>query len=188
MKVLQLVPRLPYPPDDGGKIGILGITNGYLALGHQVYMGGFDQEGTRAAFEANLAPHLSGHLVHSLSSFDHRRAALGALALKRPFIRDKYWSRAFFTDCVRIVEQFEPDLVHLDHSHMASYGVALKQRFPELTCVLRAHNVEYTVWQRMAANADNAVKRALLNRMGGAVKRFEGCVFSELDGILRSRM
>jgi len=36
MKILQLTPRIPYPPDDGGKIGVFGIIK-YLSLrGHDI--------------------------------------------------------------------------------------------------------------------------------------------------------
>ena len=38
MKILQLTGRLPYPPDDGGKIGIFNLTK-YLSLrGHKIVL------------------------------------------------------------------------------------------------------------------------------------------------------
>jgi hypothetical protein len=36
MKILQLSPQFPFPPDDGGKIGIANLTKEFSKLGHNV--------------------------------------------------------------------------------------------------------------------------------------------------------
>jgi len=44
LKILQIAPRLPYPPTDGGKIGIYNIVK-YLALrGHNITLVCFNDE------------------------------------------------------------------------------------------------------------------------------------------------
>lgn len=184
MKVLQLVPRLPFPADDGGKIGILGIAEGYLRLGCAVHMGGFDQEHRRAAFAAGFGHRLAGYFVEDLSRFDHLRAAVYGLLSNRPFIREKYWSTGFLESLLRAVDDFEPDLVHLDHSHMGSYGLEIQHRYPGLPCIVRAHNVEHTVWDRMADAERRGLQRAALRHYAASVKRFEGELFSAMDGVL----
>ena len=36
MRILQITPRVPYPPDDGGKIGVFGITKYLAQRGHEI--------------------------------------------------------------------------------------------------------------------------------------------------------
>jgi glycosyltransferase involved in cell wall biosynthesis len=183
VKILQLVPRLPYPATDGGKIGILGITEGYLAHGAQVWLAGFDQDRTAEEFARVVGPRLSGWSSRPLSKLDDARAAALGLALDRPFLREKYWSRELMRTVANAVRSFRPDFVHLDHSHMGAYGLELKRLFPTLPCVVRAHNVDYVIWERMAS-ARAGLAAPLYRRQAASVRRYERLLFASLDGVV----
>lgn len=184
VKILQLVPRLPFPPSDGGKIGILGIVRGYVRAGHQVRLLGFDSDHSAAAFERGLAPMLSGHYVERMPAWKPFAAGLGSLATRRPFLREKYWSRsmkhAVFQNCA----EWRPDFVHIDHSHMAAYGLAIKERWPDLRVYLRAHNVDFVIWERLHATARNVISRAFYADQARIVRAYERRLFADLDGVV----
>ena len=184
MRILQLVPRLPYPPDDGGKLGILGITNGYLAAGAQVMMGGFDEAGNSGVFGRDVGPRLAGWFSETIGRRDHLMAAASAVITNRPFVRQKYWSPSFCEIALTSTETFRPNLVHVDHSHMASYGLAIKRQFPGITVILRAHNVEYVIWERMAESARGRIARLFYRRHAKAIREFERIAFSGVDVIV----
>jgi polysaccharide biosynthesis protein PslH len=184
LKVLQLVPRLPYPPSDGGKIGILGITRGYVRAGHEVRLFGFDSDGARAAFEQGLAPELAGPYVETMPRSKAVRSALRSAVVRRPFLREKYWSDSMWRHVRAAYEAWRPDLVHLDHSHMGAYGLELKRRWPGARVFLRAHNVEFVIWERLRATATNAPARAFYADQARMVRAYERRLFTTLDGVV----
>lgn len=184
MKILQLVPRLPYPPSDGGKIGILGIVRGYVRAGHQVRLLGFDTDHSREAFERGLGSLLSGHYVEQLPAWESVLAGVSSIVMRRPFLREKYWSPSMARQVVEAFDGWGPDFVHVDHSHMGAYGLALKQRRPDARVYLRAHNVDYVIWERLCATAGNPVSRAFYRDQASMVRAYERRLFAGLDGIV----
>lgn len=184
MRVLQLVPRLPYPPDDGGKIGILGITTALLDLGHGLRLGGFDEEGQAARFGDAVGRRLDAWFVEGIPARRVRWSQLKVAAGIGTYLRDKYWSPSFARAVVRHVDEFQPDFVHLDHSHMGSYGLLLKRRRPGLRVFLRAHNVESVIWRRRADLASDAFRRGIFARQAGLSERAEVEMFGRFDGVV----
>jgi polysaccharide biosynthesis protein PslH len=184
VKILQLVPRLPFPPSDGGKIGILGIVRGYVRAGHQVRLLGFDTDNSFEAFESELAPLLSGHYVERMPARKTVLSVFNSLVTRRPFLREKYWSRSMARQVVESYVAWQPDFVHIDHSHMGAYGLTLKQRCPGARVYLRAHNVDYVIWERLHAAAANPVSRAFSRDQAAMVRAYERRLFTRLDGVV----
>lgn len=184
MKILQLVPRLPYPPSDGGKIGILGITRGYLRAGHEVRLMGFDADGAEASFAAGLGRELAGYYVEPMPRWKSVASATRSLLSRRPFLREKYWSSSMFDAVCAAYEQWRPDFVHIDHSHMGAYGLELKRRHRDARVYLRAHNVEIAIWRRLKTTAGNAFSRAFYADQARLVRDYERVLFSTLDGVV----
>jgi glycosyltransferase involved in cell wall biosynthesis len=184
LRILQLVPRLPFPPDDGGKIGILGITRAFLGLGHEVRMAGFDEEGTEAAFAAELGSRLDGWFVEGIPQGRVWRAKAAVGAGIGTYLHDKYFSPSFLDRLLRDFDAWPADLVHVDHSHMGSYGLALQRERPGVRVCLRAHNVESVIWYRRAKVAPDPVRRAIFDRQGRLSERFERRLFEQFAGVL----
>ena len=184
MKVLQLVPRLPFPPSDGGKIGILGIVRGYVRAGHRVRLLGFDTDDSSEAFESSIAPLLSGHYIERLPARKSVQSGISSLFTRRPFLREKYWSRSMARHVMENYAAWKPDFVHIDHSHMGAYGLALKQLNPDARVYLRAHNVDYVIWERLLATSTNPLSRAFFRDQAEMVREYERVLFSRLDGVV----
>ncbi len=184
MKILQLVPRLPFPPSDGGKIGILGIVHGYVRAGHEVRLLGFDADDSRAEFARELGPLLSGYYVERMPGWKTALAASASIVSRRPYLREKYWSRSMARQVLDSFDRWQPDFVHVDHSHMGAYGLALKQQRPEARVFLRAHNVEYVIWERLQATATNPINGAFYRDQAMMVRAYERRLFSSLDGVV----
>jgi polysaccharide biosynthesis protein PslH len=184
VKILQLVPRLPFPPSDGGKIGILGIVHGYVRAGHEVRLFGFDTDDSCAEFESGLGPLLSGHYVESMPGWKSALAASASIFSRRPYLREKYWSTSMARRVLDSVDRWRPDFIHVDHSHMGAYGLALKQQRPAVRVYLRAHNVEHVIWERLQATATNPVVRAFYRDQATMVRSYERRLFSTFDGVV----
>ena len=184
MKILQLVPRLPYPPDDGGKIGIAGILEAFTRLGHVVTLGGFDEENRLAEAVAALRRHASDWFVEDIPVSRVLRSKLLVGLGVAPYVREKYFSPSFARKVLATIESWKPDVLHVDHSHMGSYALLARQRVPGLKFWVRAHNVESTIWERRAAVAGDPVRAAIFKRQAVLVRRFETKLFEAADGVL----
>jgi polysaccharide biosynthesis protein PslH len=183
-KVLQLVPRLPFPADDGGKIGILGIVRAYLALGASVRLVGFDEEESSDQFDDEMGRQLDLWYCEPIPAarvlLSKAQVALGI----RSYVTSKYYSSRLRNTVLRQVDQWHPDIVHIDHSHMGRYGLAIKRQFPKQRVFLRAHNIESLIWQRRAQHAGNWLMRMICQRQAALTERFERQLFDQFDGII----
>jgi glycosyltransferase involved in cell wall biosynthesis len=184
VKILQLVPRLPYPPDDGGKIGIAGILEAFTRLGHVVTIGGFDEEQRLAEAVASLRQHASDWFVEDIPASRVLRSKLLVGLGIAPYVREKYFSPSFARRVLATIEAWKPDVLHVDHSHMGSYALLARQRVPSLKFWVRAHNVESTIWERRAAVAGDALRAAIFRRQAVLVRQFETKLFEAADGVL----
>ncbi len=61
--------------------------------------------------------------------------------------------------------------------------IATIRRFSDAKIVLRSHNLEYLIWERMAEVSKNRAKRAYLNLLARQLKKFELSILNQIDGI-----
>jgi glycosyltransferase involved in cell wall biosynthesis len=74
------------------------------------------------------------------------------------------------------------DIVHLESLFMAPYIGTIK-RLSKAKIVLRSHNLEYMIWQRMANASKNSMKTVYLNHLARQLKDYEISVIKQVDGI-----
>lgn len=81
-----------------------------------------------------------------------------------------------------LVKEGDFDLVHLESLFCAPYIDTIRAH-SSAKVVLRAHNVEHVIWQRLAQHSSNPVKRAYLNLLADRLKREEIPLLQQMDGI-----
>jgi len=145
LHILQLAPRLPYPLDDGGRIGMYNITKHVAALGHRITMLAYGSKhadtGDIGSFcELRIIEHDTGNRISG---------ALRNVWSPLPYTMTKYRSAALQRGLQELLGTCSIDVVHVDHIHLAFYG-ALLQRHYGLPYVLREHNFETTIHRRYA--------------------------------------
>ncbi|MCG3118710.1 MAG: hypothetical protein ALAOOOJD_00964 [bacterium] len=180
MKILQICPRIPFPLHDGGAIGIFNITKHLALRGHQITMLAFGKdelapvEGLREYCDLSIVPHVTA---------TQPLAAIMNVVSRMPYTISKYQAGKMFRQLGEIVAKSVFDIVHVDHLHMASYGVFLKERHG-LPIVLRQHNVEAAVMERFIRHQKSAwlrwyaqlQYRKLLRLEPNLCEQFDCCV------------
>ena len=81
--------------------------------------------------------------------------------------------RARLTELLR-AERF--DVVQLEGTFVAPYLADIRQLAPATPVVLRAHNLECQIWERLAHGARNPLRRAYLAHLARGLRRFEARV------------
>jgi sugar transferase (PEP-CTERM/EpsH1 system associated) len=153
MTILQLTTKIPYPLNDGGKIGVYNITKHLALLGHQVTLAAFTSGDGEDAGDLPRYTRLET-MVH-----DRKNTSLGAfraLGLPTPYTVGKYHTESMTRRIDRLLQDSSYDLIHVDHLHMAEYAVRAKEKFG-IPIFLREHNFETAIWERFSSATRNPV-------------------------------
>jgi glycosyltransferase involved in cell wall biosynthesis len=185
VKVLQLTHRLPVPPVDGGKKGILGFVRQYSTrLGPEnlalMCLAPIEEAGTDLSELKALAS------ICQVSYGQFRNRPFGVLRnslLERriPYNMEKYISTEYLEKLQRLVEIFQPDVIHCDHLHTAWYAAQIRRYRPDILLVLREHNVESTIIGRLADRESNPLKRAVFRSQADKLYKFESEMLKTFD-------
>ena len=174
MKILQLCNKPPYPPVDGGTMAMNSITQGLLAAGcgvrvlslcsdkHPVLESRMTEDYLRATrFEA----------VH-IDLGIHPLDAGVALLCGESYHVNRFVSREFSRRLAQVLDEEQFDVVHLESIFMTPY-VPVIRAHSQAKVVLRAHNVEHTIWGLVAQSERNPLKRWYLKHLSLTLGSYE---------------
>ena len=186
MRLLQIAHRLPWPPVDGGNKGVLGFVDAYArhpaVASHTFaclcrhedlrYVGEWKPQGVRVYVEpVDGRNRLMPFLANTLFSRD-------------PYNMAKYRQTSLAGSIECIIAESPPDVVHFDGLHAAAYAEQVRRAAPGALRVLRCHNAEYMILERLALAETNPLKRALIARQARRLKDYEGRMLRHFDLVL----
>jgi len=177
MKILQLTPRVPYPPDDGGKIGIFGITKHLFLRGHKITMLSLSPNLDSDA--SKLKEYCKVETVIMNTSNNYIDMFLNFFS-SVPYTVSKYHGKPFLRKLNELLQKERFDIIHVDHLHMAYYGKFVKEHF-NLPVVLREHNVESTIWERYYQGIRNPFLRAYAKLQFMKLYKYESDIVAAFD-------
>lgn len=193
MHILQLCFRVPYPPHDGGAIAMYEVTRGLAAAGHRVTVLAVN---TPKHHQPPTALDHLGPRVRLLTvNVDTRLrplAALRNLAFSYlPYNLERFVSQALLAKLVEVVLAEAVDVVQFEGTFVAWYagqlnGALSARNIPaaqQPKFVLRAHNVEYTIWEMLASRAANPLKQWYLQKLARRLKAFEKAMLHRVDAV-----
>jgi glycosyltransferase involved in cell wall biosynthesis len=174
LKILQLVNRIPYPLHDGGSIGIHYYTEGFLEAGADLSM--LAMNTSRHWVDTATLPPLYKKLRHfEAIEVDNRIKPLDAfinLFRHTSYNIERFISRRFEQALIRLLQQEAFDIVQLEGLYVVPYVNTIRQ-YSKARIVIRQHNIEFRIWERLAAKAGNPLKRAYLRLLARRLKQFE---------------
>jgi glycosyltransferase involved in cell wall biosynthesis len=180
-KVLILSNKLPYPSDDGSSIAMARLLEAlamkeldlhYYAINTDKHFKNVEESVvhqsnvTFEAFAWNTSPKPG--------------TAFGNLATSLPY----HVSRFYIPTLLKCLKAFDTNSFHtviLEGAFMGMY-VSEAKRIGQQT-ILRAHNVEHEIWQRLAENEKNSLKRWYLKLQSRRLQRFESQLSQAVDQI-----
>ncbi|QKG52102.1 glycosyltransferase family 4 protein [Hymenobacter sp. BRD67] len=180
MHILQLCPRVPYPPHDGGAIAMYETARGLAQAGHRVTV--LAANTPKHYQPADALAHLGPNVRLVVVDVDTRIRPLVALKnllfSRQPYNIERFVSPDLLAGLLEVLRQESVDIIQFEGTQVAPYLGLLHQaaadtqlRLPPL--VLRAHNIEYTIWQMLAARAGNPLKKWYLQELSGRLAQYE---------------
>ncbi len=185
MKILQLCRKFPYPLKDGEAIAVTYLAKAYKNLGHELTLLSFNT--IKTFYDTKKLPNSFDHYqaIHTVYLDNQVKPKAAFLNL---FSTDSYFITRFITSEfknklkeVLITSDF--DIVQLEGINLAPY-IPLIREFSSAKVVMRSHNVEFEIWERVAATTSFPLKRWYLTYLVRQFKIYEIAQFKSYDFLL----
>ncbi len=184
MRILQLCNKPPYPPIDGGAKAMHNITRGLLEAGHSVKV---------------LCISTAKHPLKVAAIPESFREATGiegvfvdtGLNIVDAFTdlvtADNYNISRFFSPdmdirLIQLLSQEQFDIIHLESLFVTPYIPTLR-RYSKAPIVLRSHNLEHVIQERIAQGERNFLKKPYRKFLARQLKRYEQDVLKQVNGV-----
>jgi len=181
MRILQICNKAPYPPNDGSSIAIYNMASGLVSNLAEVHLLTIN---TKKHFKDDaLVPEKFKAETHYQSVFKNTDTTVSG-ALFNLFSGDSYFvSRFYFPEFeIELIKKLKAhpfDIVQLEGLFMGKYIPAIR-KYSHAKIVLRAHNVEFLIWERHLKHETNLLKKWYINLQNKRLKRLE------LDGLTKT--
>lgn len=184
MKILQLCHKPPFPPVDGGAIAMNNISQGILKAGHQLKIISVATAKHPVDLKALGEEYLEKTQFESvfLDTSIKARAAFLNLFSSKSYNIERFICPKLEATIVAVLKEQSFDVVIFEGLFVTPYFRSVRAN-SSAKMVLRAHNVEYKIWDRMSYNAHNPLKKAYLKLLSKRLKKFEVKTFKRMDGI-----
>jgi glycosyltransferase involved in cell wall biosynthesis len=199
MHILQLCPRVPYPPHDGGALAMYETARGLAEAGHRVTIlaANTPKHHQPADALAHLGPQVRLVTVDVDTRLKPQKALLnlvskGSFGFYLPYNVERFISSRLADKLKQLLLTETFDVLQLEGTFVAWYagfitreivsgGLPARQDLPPI--VLRAHNVEYTIWEMLASRAGNPLKSWYLQKLAHRLKEFEKWMLHRVDAV-----
>jgi glycosyltransferase involved in cell wall biosynthesis len=169
MRILQLTPRVADPPIDGGRVVMLQIANALRRLGNDVHVLSLNPRKQHVDAEGAIDIDTSGHLA----------AFWRARRLGVPYLVARFFTPRF-ADALRAhLREQRFDVVQVESPFLLPYVPAIRESSDAIV-VLRSLNVEFRIWEQLAANKLNPLPRIIAR----SLRRYEIAHLNTCDAIV----
>ena len=165
------------------------VAAGLVQAGHRVTMLAINTPKHQQPADAldHLGPNFRLVTVNVNTDITPVKALKNLLLSRQPYIVERFIDPAVGEKLVEILQNEVVDAVQFEGSFAAWYAEMLgrlegpKLRVPPL--VLRAHNLEHTIWHMLAGRERNPLKRLYLRDMAARLERFERRHLPQFDAV-----
>ena len=160
------------------------IITGLLEAGHQVKILAVNSEKFHVK-ESDIPEEYKRKTGIELIDVDLRVRPMKAFAnlfTKKSYHVERFVSKTFKERLIEVLKHEHYDVVQLEMLFMAPYVEDIRAHSKAMI-VLRAHNVEHKIWERMAKETKFFLKRWYINHLARTLKEYELSALETVDGI-----
>lgn len=185
MKILQLCNRIPFPLADGGAIAMFAMTKSFADAGCEVDMLAINTKKHRVDV-ASLPTWFTEKTKLYAVEADTDVKALGAflnLFSAASYNLVRFDIPAVHTKLKELLLQNKYDIIQLEGFFLSKYIPTIRS-YSSAYISMRAHNVEFLIWERMAAATISPLKKWYLNLLAQRLKKEELDTLNKVDCII----
>jgi len=185
LRILQITKKFPYPAKDGEVIAILNAIKGFKSLGHDIKT--LSLNTVKHHFDvATLPEHIKQLADFEALEIDTSIKAADAffnLFTDKSYNIERFFSYEFEEAIAQNLSAEKFDVVFLEGIYLMRYIDVIRKN-THAKVVLRLHNVEYIIWERLARETTNPIKRFYLNLLVKRLKHFELSNINHADSVI----
>lgn len=183
MKILSLSNKMPYPPKDGGTIGIYNVVDSLANVGNEIHVLAINTP-KHFVKESEIPDEVRNklHLQYVFINTNLNIAGLlkNLFTSKLPYIASRFYHKKFETRLIEILRQESFDVVQLEGLYMATYIETIRKHSNALIS-LRAHNIEHEIWNRTSESESNILKKWYIKHMVRRILSLKKRVINNYD-------
>ncbi|MDD3875554.1 MAG: glycosyltransferase family 4 protein [Bacteroidales bacterium] len=184
MKVLFLCNKSPYPPKEGGSLAMYNIICGLLEKSIDIKILAVSTQ--KCFVNKDEIPKEFSEPTNFDSYFidtnpDLWDAFLNLFSTKSYQI-ERFYNKGFDKKLQDILAGEKFDIVQLESVYMTPYVDTIRKN-SSASIVLRAHNIEHIIWNRIVKNEKNPLKKWYLQLQSRRLKKYETLMTGVYDGI-----
>jgi len=183
MKILSLSNKMPYPPKDGGTIGIYNVVDSLANAGNSVHVLAINTpkhfvSDDEIPSEVKRKLHLETVLINTnLSLFGLIKNLLFS---QLPYVADRFVTKDYENRLISILTENQFDVVQIEGLYMCPY-IPVIRKYSNAVISLRAHNIEHEIWERTADNSKNPFKKYYLKHMAKRIVSLKNEILNRYD-------
>jgi glycosyltransferase involved in cell wall biosynthesis len=184
LRILILTHRRPFPQNGGYPIVVGNTIKGLVSLGHNVSLISINVK--KHSFKPTEPDELLDQIKYIEYDIDTRLTMMEAfsnLFTKNPYNIDKYYNAGFERLLVQDIKENYYDIIQFEGLFVAPYLSAIR-KITKAKLIYRAHNIEHQVWQKLAQQKSDPIKRWYLSLVARRVKTYELELLDKFDGII----
>ncbi len=184
MKILQICNKPPYPPHEGGSIAMHSITMGLLTAGCNVKVLAISS--FKNKINQNELPDWYIESTNFESVFIDLKvnpfhAFLNLFSTKSYHVQ-RFVSKDFADKIIEVLSNESYDIIQLETLFLAPY-IEIIRNFSKAKIILRAHNIEHLIWDRVALETKNPFKKLYIKHLAKTLKTYELSAINKFDGL-----
>src|SRR6187397_2749590 len=174
MKILFLCKKFPYPLKDGESIAVSNLCKELKAKGCDISllcMNTSKHYSNPAALPPEYNYFTSIHTVDLDNSIKPWQAIASMMSGESYHIR-RFKSTVFKAKLIEILQKETFDIIQLETLYLAPYVSTIRE-YSDAKVVMRAHNVEHEIWERITQNTGSNLKKLYLAYLTKQLKAYE---------------
>lgn len=181
MRILQLCHKFPWPLKDGAAIASTYLAKAFAELGSEVTL--LSMNTSKHWFDTSELPRNFDHYADIQTVFvnNHIRPlpALLNLLSKKSYHVERFDNADFADRLGTLLQNGSFDIVQLESLYLTPY-IPVIRKHTKAMIVLRAHNVEHEIWERVAEKS-NPLKKWYLQKITPRLRQYEIEHLNEYD-------
>lgn len=185
MKVLQLCHKPPLPLVDGGCIAMHNITQGLLNSGQEVRVVAVATQKHPVKTSAFSTDYLQKTRFESayIDTTPHIIDGIRSIFMRKSYHIERFNAKSMATKLEHILTHEQFDIIHLESIYVTPY-IDVIRKHSNAKMVIRMHNIEHQIWDRLAENESNPVMKLVYRVNKRQLERMEKTILQRVDGYM----
>ena len=185
MKILQLCKKFPYPLKDGEAIAVTYLSKALRDLGCDMTL--LSMNTTKHYTDLERLPEDFDHYEEIISTeLDNKIKPFDAfinLFSKESYHINRFICPHFKDELIKLLKRKKFDIIQLETLYLTPYIDTIKEH-SDAHIVMRAHNVEHEIWDRISSNTTIKLKKWYLTHLSKKLKNYEITHLNEYDFLI----